>query len=125
MTIMIVDDHIDIRRILRQIISVGHTGELQFIECESGEDAIQLYKTEQPDLVLMDIELKNMNGLEATASILNRNKDAKVLIVSSYNLSGYRRKAAKIGAYGFVSKDHLFEVKSYLNKIESTTTGRA
>ncbi|MBO6534892.1 MAG: response regulator transcription factor [Balneolaceae bacterium] len=115
MTIMIVDDHIDIRRILRQIISVGHTGELQFIECESGEDAIQLYKTELPDLVLMDIELKNMNGLEAAASILNRNKDAKVLIVSSHDSPSVRKKAALLPIKGFVSKDDLSQVRQYLS----------
>ncbi len=114
MKIMIVDDHIDIRRVLKTILSVGNADTLHFIECESGEEAIRQYPIHRPDLVLMDIELGNMNGLEAAAFILNSDKKANVLIVTSHDSPSIRNKALNLPVRGFISKDDLSQVHQYI-----------
>lgn len=115
MVIMIVDDHLDIRRVLKTILRVGYSNNLQFIECESGEEAVEKYATHQPDLVLMDIELGEMNGLEAAAFILNSDKNAKILIVTSHDSPSIRQKALRIPIQGFISKDDLSQVHHFIS----------
>lgn len=111
---MIVDDHHDIRRLLKQIINVGKSQSHYFVECESGEEAVRQYSECKPDLVLMDIELKAMDGLDAATMILNQNSAANILIVSSHNSPSVRRKAAEIPISGFISKDDLSQVYNHI-----------
>lgn len=111
---MIVEDHIDIRRLLKTILSVGHKNSLEFIDCESGEEAIEQYATQRPDLVLMDIELGKMNGFEAATFILNTDKEANVLFVSSHDSPSIRKKASELPVRGFISKDDLSQVHQYI-----------
>lgn len=115
MKIMIVDDHSEIRRLIKKIINVGTTEAIEFIECESGEDAINEYTSQHPDLVLMDIELNKMNGLEAIKYIIEEDQTAKVLVVSSHDSPSFRKKAEALQAYGFVSKDDLSVIPKYIN----------
>lgn len=115
MKIMIVDDHEDMRRTLRNYIALSQIEPLEFTECESGEDAIEQYNKLLPDFVLMDIELKTLNGFEVTEKILKQDPKAKVIIITSYDTPGFRKKAEKIGANAFVSKDKLSDLKTILN----------
>jgi DNA-binding NarL/FixJ family response regulator len=115
MKIMIVDDHADIRRVLKKIINVGVTEPIEFIECDNGETAITEYASHHPEYVLMDVELKEMNGLEATKNIMTSDENAKVLIVTSHDSLSFRSKAEALKAYGFVSKDDLSVIPQYIN----------
>lgn len=112
---MIVDDHADIRSVLKKIINVGATEPVVFIECESGETAITEYESHLPDYVLMDIELKAMDGLQATRIIKNTNAKAKILIVTSHDSPSLREKAAALQITGFVSKDDLSVINQYIH----------
>lgn len=85
MKIMIVDDHAGMRRVLKHMLLFAIKEPVEIIECESGEEAVIEYGLNHPDCVLMDFELRKMNGFEATHLIYKEDKNAKIVIVTSYN----------------------------------------
>ncbi|MEP0007531.1 MAG: response regulator [Balneola sp.] len=117
MKIMIVEDHPDMRRMLKNIISFSTVSELETIECESGEEALESYSIHKPDCVLMDIELKNMNGFKTTEGILKLDVNAKVIFVTSHDTLTFRKKAEQLRARGFISKENLSDINKLLNKV--------
>lgn len=114
MKIMIVDDHEATRIILRSIILLSIVGPIEFIEYENGEDAVQNYAIDKPEYVLMDVEMKKMDGFEATECILKQDPGAKIIIVTSNNTKIFRNKAKEIRATGFVAKDDLSVIHEFL-----------
>jgi two-component system cell cycle response regulator DivK len=116
--ILIVDDNDDNRRILRDLLT--HAG-MEVIEALSGEDAVARAMTERPDLVLMDIQLPDIDGYEATRRIKAEPalSQLPVIAVTSYALSGDEAKARAAGCDGYVAKPFspralLATVKEYL-----------
>jgi DNA-binding NarL/FixJ family response regulator len=69
-----------------------------------GEQAVQLVGRLKPDLVLMDIEMPQMNGLEATRRIKTQNRDTRVVLLSALDDEAHRKGAADCGADGFLPK---------------------
>lgn len=114
---MIVDDHADMRRVLMSLITHYSYESVEFIECQSGEDAIIQYPQNNPDYVLMDIELKSMSGFQVTEEIYKQNAGAKIIIVTSYDTPTFRRKAKDLHTTGFVSKDKLSDLQQFLHNI--------
>ena len=110
MKIMIVDDHADMRRMLRSIVSISTNKQAEVIECEDGEEAVKQFSDQHPDYVLMDVQLKKMNGFEATEKIYENDPNASVIFVTSHNTSAFRTKAKILHAKGFVTKDNLSEL---------------
>ena len=101
--ILVVEDQEDNRRILRDLL--GNAG-FELIEAESGEDALSAVRTRRPDLILMDIQLPQMDGYEATRRIKS-NPDMKtvpIIAVTSYALSGDDAKALAAGCSAYVTK---------------------
>lgn len=115
MKIMIVDDHEATRIILRSIILLSVIDPVEFIEYDNGEDAVYNYATDKPEYVLMDVEMKKMDGFEATECILKLDPNAKIIIVTSNNTKIFREKAKDIKAIGFVAKDDLSDINRYLS----------
>ena len=107
---MIVDDHADMRRMLRSIVSLGSSDVHEIIECSDGEEALKQYTIHRPDLVLMDIQLKAMNGFEVTERIHAMDPLAKIVFVTSHDTPMYRTKARELRAKAFISKDNLTEL---------------
>ncbi len=70
----------------------------------SGQQAIELYKKFKPDILLMDIRMDKMSGLEAGENILKVYKDAKILYLTTFADDEYIIKAFKIGAHGYILK---------------------
>lgn len=110
MKIMIVDDHADMRRMLRSIVSISTKMQAEVIECEDGEEAVKQFSVHHPDYVLMDVQLKNMNGFEATEKIYESDPKASVIFITSHNTSAFRIKASMLHAKGFITKDNLSEI---------------
>ena len=116
--ILVVEDQEDNRRILRDLL--GNAG-FDLIEAESGEDALAAVMTRRPDLTLMDIQLPQKDGYEATRRIKS-NPDMKtvpVIAVTSYALAGDDAKALAAGCSCYVSKPFspralLAKVREYL-----------
>lgn len=119
MKIMIVDDHDAMRRVLRNIVSLLKPSPDEIIECESGEEAVGKYIIHHPDCVLMDIEMKGINGFETIEKIYTQNPEANVVIVTSYDTPSFRKRAKKLRAKGFVTKDKLSDLNEIIQAISS------
>ncbi|MCG8374432.1 MAG: response regulator transcription factor [Balneolales bacterium] len=120
MKVMIVEDHADMRKILKAVVIGMTTGGVEIIECESGEEAVLNYEIYHPDCVLMDIQLKSMNGFEATKKICEQDEQAKIIFVSSHDTLQFRKKAEALHAFGFVSKDRLSDITPLFQSIRNT-----
>ena len=121
MKIMIVDDHADMRRVLKSILKGSIKETCDIVECDSGEDALLGYGFHNPDCVLMDIELKKMDGFETSSKISERYPSAKIVFVSSHDTLKFRKYAEKLHAIGFVSKDNLSDIPPILQTINTKT----
>ncbi|HJY64358.1 MAG TPA: response regulator transcription factor [Ignavibacteria bacterium] len=102
--ILIVDDHEVVRDGLRNILlsleNISIAG-----EAGNGEDAIKLYGSVKPDLVIMDISMPGMNGIEATRIIKEKDPDAKILILTMHDNQEYLNQIIRSGAKGFILKN--------------------
>ena len=101
--ILVVEDQEDNRRIVRDLLaSAGY----EMIEALDGEAGVRLAETERPDLILMDVQLPLLDGLEATRRI-KRNPELRpipLIVVTSYALSGDDAKAMAAGCDAYVAK---------------------
>ena len=101
--VLIVDDHKimrdGIKAILKSAVDLEVVG-----ETDSGVDAVQLVRKLRPDVVMMDINLQGMSGIEATLEMLRHNPDTKVMVLSMYDDEHSVISAVKAGARGFVLK---------------------
>jgi DNA-binding NarL/FixJ family response regulator len=102
--IIIVDDHPTIREGLKAILSSEKNIEI-IGEASSGEEAVELVREKQPDIVLMDIRLPKMSGIETTRAIKNENPNVSVIILSMYDFEMYTVEAIRAGADGYLVKD--------------------
>ena len=73
----------------------------------SGADAIRLYEEYQPDVLLMDIRMENINGLEASETIMASHPDARILLLTTFSDDEYIVKALKIGTKGYILKQNF------------------
>jgi two-component system, NarL family, invasion response regulator UvrY len=101
--ILIVDDHrlvrVGIQRMLENVMNVAVVG-----EAATGEEALQLVKELEPDVVLMDIRMPGIGGLEATRRIAQSGASARVLVISACEEDPFPAHAIKAGACGFLTK---------------------
>lgn len=98
-----VDDHDLVRMGIVSLLSDGD--KIQVIaEASSGEEAIQLAKQHEPDVVLMDIRMPGMGGLEATRKLLRFNEDIKVIAVTACAEDPFASRLLQAGAAGYMTK---------------------
>ncbi|NUN68477.1 MAG: response regulator transcription factor [Bacteroidetes bacterium] len=109
-TAMIVDDNTEMRATLR---SVMQDYAMIVDECTDGSDVVQHYRNSRPDIVLMDIAMKTVDGIRATRMLLKEYPDARVVMVSNYDDEEIRTEAMRAGSIGYVHKEYLGEVKQY------------
>ena len=112
MKLMIVDDNEQMRRTIKSI--VGDLAE-QLYECEDGRQAVTLYAELRPDWVLMDLRMKEMDGLEATSRIIAAFPQARIVMVTDHDDSELRGAAQRAGAVHYVSKRHLVDLRLLLS----------
>jgi two-component system nitrate/nitrite response regulator NarL len=102
--LLIVDDHPVVRRGIR--MSLAQTPRVQIVgEGGDGREALLLARELKPDVVLMDIDMPQMNGLAVTDLLRREMPDVKVLILSTYSNSDYVMRIIQCGARGFVLKE--------------------
>lgn len=101
--VLLVDDHPVFRRGLRSLLDAE--GIEVLAETSSGEEGARLAPELIPDVVVMDLSLPDLDGLVATARILEAVPDARVLVLSMYNDDAALARALEVGARGYVAKD--------------------
>ena len=106
--ILLADDHTLLRQGLRRILEAEPELEIA-AEAASGLEAVELARQLQPDVVLIDIGMPELNGIEATAQILRHSPRSAVLILSMHKDERYVRRAVRVGARGYLLKDTLDE----------------
>lgn len=104
--VLIVDDSPDFRKVLKHLLQKEEDVTLVG-EAQDGEEAFVLAEQLRPQVILMDIDMPRLNGLEATRQIKSRRPEAKIVIVGIHDEEAYRRAALECGANGFVLKKSL------------------
>lgn len=111
MKVLIVDDSKDIRRMIKQFIKKQVD---EFVECEDGAAALECYRQNEPDIVLMDIKMKTVDGLQATREIKTAYPEARIVIVSQWDTQALRKKASQAGALAYINKTNLLPLRALL-----------
>jgi DNA-binding NarL/FixJ family response regulator len=104
--VMIVDDQAPFRDVARTVVAVTPGFEV-VAEAATGEEAVAQARTRRPALVLMDINLPGINGIEATRRILARSPETVVVLVSSYEARALPAGAEGCGAVRYVHKEDV------------------
>lgn len=104
--VLIADDHALFRRGLNMVLE-SEVGIDVVAEAEDGEDAIGKSEEFAPDVVLMDVRMPGMDGIEATRRIVQSGGRSRVLILTTFDLDEYAYAALRAGASGFLLKDAL------------------
>lgn len=102
--VLIADDQAMVRSGLRLILET-EADLVVVAEAENGEEALRAAKREKPDVVLMDVRMPVMDGLEATRQITQDNPDIKVIVLTTFDIDDYVYGALRAGAGGFLLKD--------------------
>jgi DNA-binding NarL/FixJ family response regulator len=102
--VLLVDDHVLVRAGIRSLLEA--IGGIEVVaEASHGVEALMLVGTHHPDVVLMDVAMSVMNGLEATTEIKRKFPAVKVMILSMYINEAYVEQALRAGASGYLLKD--------------------
>ena len=102
-TLILVDDHFVVRSGLAASLELED--DLQIVaEAECGEDVVALYRKHRPQLVMMDLQLPGINGIEATALLRDADPDARVMIFSTFARDDEIQSALDAGALGYLQK---------------------
>jgi two-component system invasion response regulator UvrY len=102
--VLLVDDHhlvrVGINKILTSVKGLNVVG-----ECETGEEAIKYCRKNEPDVLLMDMDMPGMGGLEATKKILRFAPDVKIIVLTAHTEDPFPSKVMQMGAAGYLTKD--------------------
>ena len=105
-TIVLVDDHAVVRAGVRRLLEQEALFEV-IGEAESGEKAYQIFGELKPDVMVMDLSMPGMGGLEAIRRILMRHERARILVLTMHEDLSFANQALKLGAKGYLIKNTL------------------
>lgn len=106
--VMLVDDHSIVRQGIKSVISKEQDINV-VAEASNGKEAIQLARKKSPDVIVMDITLPQLNGLEASYQILKENKKVKIIVLSMHDNRVFIEKTLEYGLKGYILKDSSIE----------------
>ena len=115
--VLLVDDSPSVRAVIRAVLA-GLVSDLA--ECHDGDQVLASYESFQPDLVLMDIRMPGMDGIQATALLKKAHPAARVVIVSDHDQDDLRAAAGRAGAEGYVVKTDLVVLRELLAERSSS-----
>lgn len=119
--VLLVDDHhlvrVGINKILTSIKGINVVG-----ECETGEEAIKFCRQDEPDVLLMDMDMPGMGGLEATKKILRFAPDVKIIVLTAHTEDPFPSKVMQMGAAGYLTKEAGPD--EMVNAIRSVNSGQ-
>jgi DNA-binding NarL/FixJ family response regulator len=121
-TILIVDDHPVVRNGLRGMLAVLPSAQVVG-EAENGQEAVHLVMDLHPQVILMDLRMPGMDGVEATAQIKRKAPQSHVLVLTTYDGDSDIRRAIETGAIGYILKDAPRE--ELIRAIQATANGQS
>lgn len=104
--ILTVDDH----PLLRQGIAAVIQGEKDMLivgEAANGREAIQLFRSQRPDVTLMDLQMPDLNGIDTIVAIRQEHPQARIIVLTTYEGDVLARRALKAGVVGYILKDMI------------------
>lgn len=119
-SIILVDDHAIVRAGFRMLLATEDSINV-IAEAERGEQACQLYTELQPDVLVLDLSMSGIGGLETIRRICHRDNNAKILVCSVHDESVYIDRAINAGAKGYISKNA--HPDSLIEAIQSVAAG--
>ncbi|MEY3182300.1 MAG: two-component system response regulator UvrY [Pseudomonadota bacterium] len=120
-TVLLVDDHELVRAGLSRLL--GDVPGIRVIaEASNGEEAIKLAKEKRPQVVLMDVRMPGMGGLEATRKMAKIDKNIKVIVLTVYDTEPFPTKLLQAGAAGYLTKDS--DIHEIVNAIKTVSGGK-
>ncbi|MFV9510498.1 response regulator [Tepidibacillus sp. LV47] len=120
--VLIADDHQLFREGIKRIINLEEDMEV-IAECSNGEEILEQYDKDLPDVILMDINMPAMNGVEATKKVKEFFPESQVIILSIHDDEGYVFETLRAGASGYLLKD--MEAMALIEAIRSVAKGNA
>jgi len=121
MKIIIIDDDVLVSSALKTIIEANE-GFAVLATGNSGREAIELYKKHSPDIVLMDIRMNDINGLDAAEEIIRHDSKAKILFLTTFADDEYIIKSLQIGSKGYILKHQYNSLIPALTAVHSGQT---
>lgn len=121
MNVVIVDDDCLVSGALKTILETDREITVPALG-NDGKEAVSLYRKWKPDVLLMDIRMKEMNGLEAAGHILSEHPDAKILLLTTFSDDEYVVKALNIGAKGYLLKQDYQNIIPAIKAVHSGQT---
>jgi len=118
--ILLADDHTIVRQGLKLILS-AHSDLHVIGEAANGKEAVELAAKLKPDIVLMDVAMPELNGIEATRKMVEANSRLRVLVLSMHKEAVYVREILRAGARGYILKDAIDT--ELLNAVRSVARG--
>lgn len=117
--VLVVDDQLGVRRLLFETFrEEGHQVEM----AANGNEALRILKSFQPDLILMDMKMPEMNGIETLRQIRMFNKDVGVIMMTAYGDAQNMEQAQELGVIHYMSKPFdLFELRDRVREILANT----
>ena len=106
--VLIVDDSSIMRKMIRNTLENENHNIVG--EAKNGQDAVEMYKSLNPDLVTMDITMREMDGFAAAKEILTYDPDAQIIFLSNLDEDKYSEDVKSIGAIGYVNKHNAREI---------------
>lgn len=117
MKVIIVDDDYLVVNSLKTIVNASGIEVLAV--GYDGIEAVELYTKYKPDLILMDIRMEKMNGIEATQEILQKNPNAKILLITTFQDDEYISSALSLGCKGYILKQNIEGIIPAINAVYS------
>lgn len=117
MNILLIDDDPIVLHSLKRILEAE--GVVILATAQDGSTLTTLYLEHRPDVVLMDIQMKPVGGLEASRALLNRLPQAKILLLSTFEDQGYIKEALDIGCKGYLLKENFGGILPALNSVQA------
>src|SRR3989338_7908252 len=120
--IVIADDHDIIREGIKSVL-IQHPRYQVRAEAASGEEALELVEKHKPDIVLLDISMSKLSGLDVIPRIKRVSPDTKIIVISVHKMGAYVLKAIRSGAHGYLNKENVAEeLILALSRVESGRT---
>ena len=110
--LLIVEDHPAMRRLIRSLVE---DLAMSVHECEDGAQALAAYEEFLPEWILMDIEMKEKDGLAATREITTAHPEAKIVIVTKNSTKRMREEARLAGACEYILKENLLAIRTLIH----------